>query len=118
VENAFIHGLANVTKNGEIYLNVVVEADLVIVEVIDNGQGMSKAKISRIMGEGNSFDVAHEHHLTGLGLTNVIERIKLFYNVEDTNDVIAIYSVEGEGTTVVLKIPKRGCSRYVQAIDS
>jgi len=118
VENAFIHGLENVTKGGRILLNVKAETERVIIEITDNGQGMPRGKIAEVLGNGGGYDEAHEHHLTGLGLTNVIERIKLFYNLEYNTDVIEIYSVEGEGTTIVLKIPKRGCCRYVQTSGS
>lgn len=113
VENAFIHGLENVTKGGEICLSVRTEAGVALVEVSDNGQGMAPEKIVQIMRDDVDHDTAYEHHLTGLGLTNVIERLKLFYNLETTSEVIEIHSVEGEGTTILLKIPLGGCSRYV-----
>jgi LytS/YehU family sensor histidine kinase len=44
-----------------------------------------------------------EGHSTGIGFSNVVKRLRLFYGVEDT---VRIESVLGSYTKVVLNLPK------------
>jgi two-component system, sensor histidine kinase YesM len=103
VENAFIHGIEEKEEGGIITLKVYDEGDLVIVEVIDNGVGMSEGQITKIM-EGSGEEEKHVGHSTGLGLANVIRRLQLFYQ---RKHVVEIESTLGEGTTVRLLLPKQ-----------
>ena len=41
-------------------------------------------------------------HTTGIGITNVIQRLRLYFKKDD---IIDISSVKGEGTRIVIRIP-------------
>jgi len=113
VENAFIHGLECTENNGKIYLNVINNYDHILIEVIDNGKGMPQDKINEIINVEDESNFAQEFHVTGIGLRNVIKRLKLFYSIEDTSRVIELYSKEGVGTRVAIKIPMERREGYV-----
>ncbi|HHW58381.1 MAG TPA: sensor histidine kinase [Clostridia bacterium] len=103
VENAFIHGLEDTEKRGFIKLTVKKDNDKVLIEVIDNGIGMSEEKVRAILSADNE-DLS-KRHVTGIGMHNIINRLRLFYNISAIEDVIEINSKIGEGTKVTLKIP-------------
>ena len=102
VENAFIHGLSNLDVNGIISLVVRGDDEKILIDVIDNGAGMDEAGINALL---TSIDPdMMNRHVTGLGVYNVVNRLKLFYNIEDIRDIIEIESEIGRGTKVTLKI--------------
>ncbi|KAB3531116.1 sensor histidine kinase [Alkaliphilus serpentinus] len=104
VENAFIHGLENLDSQGIIRLEVRGHNNSILIEVTDNGIGMTEEKIQELLsGETNTHK--QNKHASGIGIYNVIERLKLFYNITDTREIIEISSRIGKGTKVVLKIP-------------
>lgn len=104
VENAFIHGLSNLDVNGIISLVVRGDDEKILIDVIDNGAGMDEAGINALL---TSIDPdMMNRHVTGLGVYNVVNRLKLFYNIEDIRDIIEIESEIGRGTKVTLKIPR------------
>lgn len=105
VENAFIHGLQNLERHGEIHLNVRKEGDYILIEVADNGMGMDSACIEamlRFEEDGNT----HRKHVTGIGMRNVLYRLQLFFNIEDPRSLITVESKINRGTTVTLKFPR------------
>ncbi|MCM1989826.1 sensor histidine kinase [Oceanirhabdus seepicola] len=104
VENAYIHGLEEIEEHGEILLKVKDYNDTIEVTVKDNGAGMEKDKVMEILNP--SGDKGSSGHVTGIGTQNVIDRLKLFYGISDTEDIIHIESQKGVGTSVTLKIPK------------
>ncbi|MFZ5968490.1 MAG: sensor histidine kinase [Bacillota bacterium] len=105
VENAFIHGLEDLEKNGEIHLNVKAFHDKIHIDIIDNGVGMDEKSVHGILMPGNDEDTSNRH-VSGIGMHNVIDRLRLFYNVTEIQDVIKIESKVGFGTKVTLIIPK------------
>lgn len=113
VENAYIHGLEDMEKQGKIYLNIRKEQDKILIEVIDNGMGMEEFRVQTIIAAETGEDI-NKKHVSGIGMHNVINRLKLFYNIPSINDIIDIHSRVGFGTTVVLKIPY---SEDVKEID-
>lgn len=103
VENAFIHGLSNLDASGTIDLVVRGDQGRILIEVIDNGAGIDEAGIETLL---TSIDPAMmNRQVSGLGVYNVVNRLKLFYNIENTRDLIEIESEIGRGTKVILKIP-------------
>ncbi len=108
VENALIHGIEGLDRKGLIYLNVQNSAQNILIEVIDNGRGMNEQRKAEILAVRPDPEKAHDYHTTGLGLRNVVERLMLFYNVSHASEVMEIYSQEGAGTRVVLKLPWKG----------
>lgn len=113
VENSFIHGLEDVMHGGVIYLNVQTDLAKVFVEIIDNGKGIPEEKLEQISKMGREEEFGHDYHTTGLGLRNVIERLMLFYGVEEQNQVIEIHSKLGVGTRILIKLPKKGGEQLV-----
>ena len=102
VENAFIHGIEEREAGGIISIRIEQTPDSVIIEVSDDGEGMEKEKIEALLSQTTVRD-DHVGHSTGIGLTNVIRRLQLFYR---TNNVVEIESEKGHWTTVRLILPK------------
>jgi sensor histidine kinase YesM len=100
VENAVIHAIEPKEDGGSIWFRVLDGIDSVTIEIEDDGVGMSEDKVTQILEERL---VETEGHSTGIGFSNVVKRLRLFYSFED---VIHIDSTAGRGTKVVLKIPK------------
>lgn len=104
IENAFIHGLQNLERDGEILLSVKLLDESILIVVEDNGEGMTEEQVSALLSHRSGEDL-HSKHVTGIGITNVIERLQLYYNKTEVRDVIEIESEPGHGTKVILKIP-------------
>lgn len=104
VENAFIHGIEGREEGGEIRLSVRDANSCIIVEVADNGVGMSEAIIQKYRHLPRSDKKkGHTGHSTGLGLENVIRRLQLFFGI---NDLVQILSEPEKGTKIQLYLPK------------
>lgn len=101
IENAVIYAIEPRVDGGKITIRIKNEADFVKVEIADDGMGMSTEKITQILTERQ---VESEGHSTGIGFSNVVKRLRLFY---ERKDVITIESTLDSGTTVRLKIPKK-----------
>ncbi|MEH7444316.1 sensor histidine kinase [Bacillus sp. JJ1122] len=101
IENAVIHAVEPEEDGGVIWFRIADEGESVRIEIEDDGPGMTEEKIKQIL-EGHQL-VQSGGHSTGIGLSNVVKRLRLFYENED---VLEIHSEIGNGTKVVLKIPK------------
>ncbi|WP_143321899.1 histidine kinase [Clostridium sp. HBUAS56010] len=103
VENAVTHGIRDIDWPGMIRLSVKDREQEVEVCIADNGKGMNEETLLQVCA---GKQTAESTESTGIGLSNVISRLKLYYGKED---IFHIFSEgEGKGTTVVLRIPKRG----------
>ena len=99
--NATIHGIGNMENGGVIRISLDRDGDVVRVSVQDNGVGMSEETRQKIL-KCQSFDSDKVGHMTGIGIYNVVQRLRLFFSCED---VIDVESAPGQGTKVILKIP-------------
>ncbi|MFD1887889.1 sensor histidine kinase [Paenibacillus wenxiniae] len=108
IENAINHAVEPDEHGGTIEMIVQDQGEHVIIEIADDGPGMSSDKIEQIL---NEQPIENEGHSTGIGFTNVVQRLRLFYGV---HDVIDIHSTEGAGVRVRLTIPK---TRRIDAYD-
>lgn len=100
VENALNHGLKN--KHGEKKVEILAgqeEGKLRII-VRDNGVGMDAAEINRRLLE-NDKDLVETGN--SIGLYNINARMKMLYGEEYG---VHVESAPGEGTAVILKIPR------------
>jgi sensor histidine kinase YesM len=102
VENAFMHGIESLEEGGVI--NVTVERlggteDYCVIKVEDNGIGITNKKLESIL-KGNDNNA--ENNRPGIGVKNVIKRLRLMYA---NQDVFSIESNLGKGTTIYIKIP-------------
>lgn len=105
VENAYIHGLQDLERNGEIHLNVKTSEDSILIEVIDNGKGMDSSCINNIIYWEQEENTSQKQ-LTGIGINNVLQRLQILFNITDNQKLISIESKLGYGTKVTLKIPR------------
>ena len=95
-------------EGGSIVIHIFREGDHNLIEVVDNGMGMSEETINRIhqkaFGEESFPEEDQKGHTTGIGINNVIQRLRILYKRED---VIRITSIEGVGTRVIIRIPQK-----------
>jgi sensor histidine kinase YesM len=110
VENAVIHAVEPSEEGGTIAFRIRDEGDRVTVEIEDDGAGMEEQKIREILEERLTETQGHS---TGIGISNVVRRLRLFYGLDD---VFRIESRPGQGTKVQLILPKaRGVGGHDQA---
>lgn len=105
VENAVNHGIREMGDKGKIWLKVYRDGERVYISVKDNGKGMSPEDIEMLLGgEWKEREVSGDSN--GVGMDNVIARLRLF---SEREDVIGIYS-DGKdtGTEVVINFPYEG----------
>ncbi|WP_170006038.1 sensor histidine kinase [Bacillus fonticola] len=98
IENAVIHAIEPRENGGTIWVRILDESDRITIEIEDDGMGMSEDKINQIL---NEQVVQTEGHSTGIGFSNVVKRLRLWYRYEE---VIDIESTSGKGTKVILRI--------------
>ncbi len=102
VENAAIHGVGSIEEGGQIFISLEKSESGAKIIVEDNGVGMSQKTKQKIMN-CHRFESDKSGHTTGIGLYNVMQRLRLFFDCED---VIEVESTPGKGTKVTLKIPR------------
>ena len=98
VENAIKHGIAPKVGGGRVILRSRREKGRTIIEVEDNGLGMSDDRLD------HAFEEAAESG-AGIGLRNVGERLRVIYG-----DLagLQLTSEPGRGTVVRIEIPDFG----------
>jgi two-component system LytT family sensor kinase len=90
VENSIKHGLAPKIGEGRITIRSVRREGHTIIDVIDNGVGVSSPESTRVQG-------------SGIGLRNVNERLRVIYGA---NYQLQLDSVPGEGTCARVVVPE------------
>ncbi len=98
VENALIHGLKESIHSGHIDVRATVVQGEVVIEVEDNGCGMSPEKKEALL---TAFERG-ESSGNSLGMRNVYDRLKLIY--QDAGR-FEIEPNPGGGTRVTLRFP-------------
>jgi two-component system, sensor histidine kinase YesM len=109
IENSIIHGIEDMDNGATIEISCFKHENNIRVIISDNGKGMGEEKVRKLMGEQCSSN----KKLSGIGVTNVIERIKLNFGEEYS---LYINSSIGQGTEVVLILPyinEDGVENYV-----
>ncbi len=105
VENAYIHGIGEMEDGGTIRVSAGRDDKNVYVTVSDNGKGIGQEKIDAILN-GASEEMIREKpkqkgHTTGIGVDNVLKRLRLFYG---KHDVMRITCKDGE-TKFIFVLP-------------
>ncbi|MFR7472558.1 MAG: sensor histidine kinase [Ruminococcus sp.] len=100
LENAVYHGMEGMYEDGEIVIKIYAVDDLVRIDVIDNGEGMTEEQVAKMM-QGN---VVSSKRGSGIGVKNVNDRVRLYFG--DTYGV-TILSALDEGTTARITFPAR-----------
>ncbi|WP_026664586.1 histidine kinase [Butyrivibrio sp. FC2001] len=102
VENAVNHGIREMGDQGRITLRVYREDDDACISVCDNGKGISLVDIDRILdGSWSKDEQQHDHN--GIGMVNVISRLRLFTGKE--NAVSIRSGGIGKGCEVLIRLP-------------
>lgn len=104
VENAIDHGFKDQSDQGllKIYDAITETAYEIIIE--DNGVGISPDRISKLNALfERAYDENEGNKALSFGLKNVNHRLKLFFGAAYG---VQIFSEEGVGTTIKLRIPK------------
>lgn len=89
VENSIRHGLASAVEGGYIILRARRERDRLLIEIEDNGVGMSAERLA-------------EARQSGIGISNAQERLRVLYG--DASSLL-IRSQPGRGTWVQIGLP-------------
>ncbi len=109
VENSVNYGIRNIEYEGRIDLEVKPALDNIEIIITDNGTGINQETIDRIMTAKLEESASVRERViskdsNGIGLGNVINRLRLYYNLED---VFWIESEgENKGTRVIIRIPR------------
>ena len=98
VENAVNHGLRNKKGEKKVWIQIREEETDLLVEVKDNGIGISQERINEIFEEKENS----EKKRTSVGIINIHKRLKLLYGEECG---IHIESEVADGTIVWFRIP-------------
>jgi two-component system LytT family sensor kinase len=90
VENCLKHGLAPKLEGGRIQFRTATHDSRLVIEIEDNGAGISEEKLPHV-------------YVEGIGLSNVRERLRVLYG----NDFhLDIHSRPGEGTLIRIEVPE------------
>lgn len=100
VENAFVHGIESSKSNGQIKIKIYYKENNVIIDVIDNGQGIAPDKMAELRWKLQANDTSSGK---SIGLTNVNKRIKMYHGEEYG---LSISSEQGKGTRMTLTLPR------------
>ena len=111
IENSVNHGIREMEGRGKIILSVFKKDMMVYISIKDNGKGMNEDKIERLL-DGSLKETDMTGNSNGVGMDNVIQRLRLYTGNED---VIEIHqSEEGTGLEVILHLPiEKGEEEYV-----
>ena len=90
VENSIKHGLSRKVGGGRITIKTVLRDGYTIIEVHDDGLGMTEERLGHALGDG-------------IGLSNVDERLRVIYGA---NYHLKLTSVPGQGTCASIAIPE------------
>jgi two-component system LytT family sensor kinase len=99
VENSIKHGLSRKIGEGRIVIRSMRRGSAAIIEIEDNGLGISEERLNRAM-------------LGGIGLRNVNERLRVIYGA---NYAVQLKSEPGKGTCARVEIPELVVSEPVSA---
>lgn len=97
VENSVFHGCIPSKRQSLIVIQGEADDDALTITVMDNGVGMTQARIDEVMSSENLSE------LKSTGLMNVDSRIRLYFGERYGLDV---ESTPGVGTKVTVRLPK------------
>ena len=104
VENCVNHGIHEMEGKGKIQLQVYRKEELVCISIRDNGKGINRESVEKILN-GTYRNESNTGSSNGIGMDNVIARLKLYSEMED---VMRIYSDGNDlGTEVIIYLKKR-----------
>ena len=99
VENAIFHGIDTRRTDNCMVLTAAVRGDRLYLSLRDNGQGMDAETVQGLLVGDPAED---KRRLTGIGLRNIQERLRLYYGEKAW---FRITSAPGEGTCAEFDLP-------------
>ncbi|MDF2611649.1 MAG: multi-sensor signal transduction histidine kinase [Lachnospiraceae bacterium] len=99
LENAIYHGVEFMDGDGEITIKGYLKNDDIYIDVCDNGLGMPEESVDYILAD----DTRIHKKGSGIGLSNVHQRIQLYFGNEYG---LEVESVLDEGTTIHIHLPR------------
>lgn len=109
MENAVIHAFGDGSKGFEIEIRVEAKGEVLLIQVKDNGKGMTqdeKRQIEDMINQPASGE-------RSIGLGNVNRRIRLFYGDEYGIKISSRYE---EGTSIQIELPVRRQSEDMEKV--
>lgn len=108
VENSVNHGIRDIDYEGEIRMRVFQEHNDINITITDNGLGMEQSTVDRIMNSDFNHQTSKEAKTItkdsgGIGLGNVISRLRLYFDREDIFEIGS--DGRNQGTKVTIHIP-------------
>ena len=100
IENAIVHGISTEYDGGMITIRAFQDAQNLVIEVEDDGYGMTTEQIEDIYNR-----IKYESENKSVGLRNVYQRLRLYYG---DNDKFIVESELDIRTTIRLIIPIEG----------
>lgn len=107
VENAIVHGFANKPDNWIIEIKVYAQGEDVVLEVSDNGEGMSPEILAGVLEQDDS-----SAKTGSVGLTLVNKRLQLIFGLARP---VRVQSTPDQGTTVQVLLPRQEHPKGVSA---
>ena len=103
VENAYIHGISKFEQGGTIEVSVKKEGHSIYITIANTGNEIPNDIVKLILNRKYKKEKTKEKmgHTTGIGIDNVLNRLRLFYKKED---VMEIAYKDGK-TNFILKLP-------------
>ena len=98
VENAIIHGISKKEQGGKIHVRIVDSREQIVITIADSGVGMSRTRLEELRAACRKRKTSK----IGIGLGNIYKRLHMMYEGAD----LKIYSKEGMGTIIQMRIPR------------
>ncbi|GIO37694.1 hypothetical protein J41TS12_25550 [Paenibacillus antibioticophila] len=102
IENAVIHGFAMHPEHARIRLDADMIGRKLFITISDNGRGMPEDKLQELIVKLQQQREGEDSSAHGIGLINVIRRLKLAYGNEAS---LKVRSNDDSGLTFELEIP-------------
>lgn len=99
IENSIYHGIKEKDSKGTICVSGYLSEGRVVIEVYDNGIGISEEKQKEILHSIHSNDSNPDNHF---GVASVVKRLNIYYNNQVT---FQIDSKLSEYTCIILSFP-------------
>ncbi|MBP1561851.1 MAG: sensor histidine kinase [Oscillospiraceae bacterium] len=100
VENAFVHGIESSKSNGRISVKIFYRGENVVIEVADNGQGITPERLEELLEKLKKNDTSSGK---SIGLTNVNKRIKMYHG---ESYGLSVETIPGKGTVIRITLPR------------
>ncbi len=100
IENAIIHGFDGLNREHILNINLELQDDYIRILIKDNGKGIEPALVEEI----NQRIFRSSNRGGHIGMENVISRLSMYYGEKAS---VKVSSSLGEGTEVIILIPRR-----------